>query len=88
MLLAIACFKNFVLYQLDIKSAFLIGFINEDVFVAQHQDFIYHVYPNYVFKLKKAHFGFCQAPRAGYDRLKDYFLANGFKFGAIICKIS
>ena len=36
MLLAFACFKDFVLYQMDVKSAFLNGFINEEVYVKNH----------------------------------------------------
>ena len=64
MLLAFACFKDFVLYQMDVKSAFLNGFINEEVYVKQPPDFQSFNCPNHVFKLKKALYGLKQAHRA------------------------
>ena len=76
--LRISCF-----YQMDIKSIFLNRFINEEEFVTQPQGFIDHVYPNHVLKLRKALYGLQQAPRARYDRLKDYLFTNDFKIGAI-----
>ncbi|GJS01358.1 retrovirus-related pol polyprotein from transposon TNT 1-94 [Tanacetum coccineum] len=63
-LLAIACAKDFKLYQMDIKSDFLNGFINEEVYVAQPAGFIDFEKPNYVYKLKKALYGLKQAPKA------------------------
>ena len=53
-LLAYACALDFKLYQMDVKSAFLNGFINEEVYVAQPLGFIDFAKPNYVYKLKKA----------------------------------
>ncbi|KAL6320974.1 hypothetical protein AAG906_010783 [Vitis piasezkii] len=52
MLLAFACFKDFVLYQMDVKSAFLNGFINEEVYVEQPPGFQSFNFPNHVFDLK------------------------------------
>ncbi|GJY87281.1 copia protein [Tanacetum coccineum] len=52
-LLAYACALDFKLYQMDVKSAFLNGFINEEVYVAQPPGFIDFAKPNYVYKLKK-----------------------------------
>ncbi|RVW50731.1 Retrovirus-related Pol polyprotein from transposon RE1 [Vitis vinifera] len=69
MLLAFACFKDFILYQMDVKSAFLNGFINEEVYVEQPPGFQSFNFPNHVFKLKKALYGLKQAPRAWYERL-------------------
>ena len=69
MLLAFACHKNFILYQMDVKSAFLNGFINEEVYVEQPPGFGSFNFPNHVFKLKKAFYGLKQAPRAWYERL-------------------
>ena len=53
MLLAFACFKDFILYQMDVKSVFLNGFINEEVYAEQPTDFQSFNFPNHVFKLKK-----------------------------------
>ena len=53
MLLAFAAFKNFTL-QMDVKSAFLNGFIKEKVYVKQPSGFENNEFPNYVFKLNKA----------------------------------
>ncbi|GJR43330.1 copia protein [Tanacetum coccineum] len=63
-LLAYACTLDFKLYQMDVKSAFLNGFINEEVYVAQPLGFIDFAKPNYVYKLKKALYGLKQAPKA------------------------
>ncbi|GKA05513.1 retrovirus-related pol polyprotein from transposon TNT 1-94 [Tanacetum coccineum] len=66
-LLAYACAHDFKLYQMDVKSDFLNGFINEEVFVAQPPGFVDFEKPNHVFKLKKALYGLKQAPKAWYD---------------------
>ncbi|WJZ90625.1 hypothetical protein VitviT2T_009756 [Vitis vinifera] len=83
MLLAFVCFKNFVLYQMDVKNAFLNGFIDEEVYVEQPPDFQNFKFPNHVFKLKKALYGLKQAPRAWYERLSKLLLKKGFKMGKI-----
>ena len=83
MLLAFACFKDFVLYQMDVKSAFLNGFINEELYVEQPPDFQSFNFPNHVFRLKKALYGLKQAPRAWYERLSKFLLKKGFKMGKI-----
>ncbi|RVW19280.1 Retrovirus-related Pol polyprotein from transposon RE1 [Vitis vinifera] len=83
MLLAFACFKDFILYQMDVKSAFLNGFINEEVYVEQPPGFQSFNFPNHVFKLKKALYGLKQAPRAWYERLSKFLLKKGFKMGKI-----
>ena len=57
MLLAFACFKNFKLFQMNVKSAFLNGFINEEVYVEQPPSFENPNFPNHVFKLSKALYG-------------------------------
>nr|GEX84102.1 retrovirus-related Pol polyprotein from transposon TNT 1-94 [Tanacetum cinerariifolium] len=63
-LLAYACALDFKLYQIDVKSAFFNGFINEEVYVAQPPGFIDVAKPNYVYRLKKALYGLKQAPKA------------------------
>ncbi|GJU44967.1 retrovirus-related pol polyprotein from transposon TNT 1-94 [Tanacetum coccineum] len=69
-LLAIACANDFKLYQMDVKSAFLNGFINEEVYVAQPPGFIDFQKPNYVYKLKKALHGLKQALKAWLEDSK------------------
>ena len=83
MLLAFACHKNFILYQMDVKSAFLKGFINEEVYVEQPPGFGSFNFHNHVFKLKKALYGLKQAPRAWYERLSKFLISSGFKMGKI-----
>jgi len=62
-LLTYACLKGFRLHQMDVKSAFLNGFIDKEVYVSQPPGFEDHNNPDYVFKLKKALYGLKQAPR-------------------------
>ena len=66
---------------MDVKIAFLNGFINEEVYVEQPPDFQSFNFPNHVFKLKKALYGLKQAPRAWCERLSKFLLENGFKIG-------
>ena len=61
-----------------IKSAFLNGFIEEEVYVEQPPDFESFNFPNHVFKLSKALYGLKQAPRAWYERLSNFLLEKGF----------
>ena len=74
MLLAYAAYKGFVLYQMDVTSAFLNGFISEEFYVKQLLGFENETFPNYVFKLSKALYGLKQAPRAWYERLSSFLL--------------
>ncbi|GJR88407.1 retrovirus-related pol polyprotein from transposon TNT 1-94 [Tanacetum coccineum] len=82
-LLAYARALDFKLFQMDVKSAFLNGFINEKVYVAQPLGFIYFEKPDHVYKLKKALFGFKQAPKAWYDRLKAFLTKHEYKMGMV-----
>ncbi|KAH9680506.1 Integrase catalytic domain-containing protein [Citrus sinensis] len=81
MLLAYACHKYFILYQMDVKSAFLNGYIMEEVYVKQPPGFENKKFPDHVYKLSKALYGLKQAPRAWYDRLKNFLLDNDFSMG-------
>ena len=85
MLLAFVCFKNFILYQMDVKSDFLNGFINEDIFVEQSQGFEIIIFQT-VFKVKKTLYGLKQAPRAWYEHLKTFLLENGFEILFLLIK--
>ncbi|GKC19616.1 putative ribonuclease H-like domain-containing protein [Tanacetum coccineum] len=67
--LAYASFKDFVVYQMDVKSAFLYGKIEEEVYVCQPPGFEYPYFPDKVYKVKKALYGLHQAPRAWYETL-------------------
>ncbi|GJR94049.1 retrovirus-related pol polyprotein from transposon TNT 1-94 [Tanacetum coccineum] len=82
-LLAYACALDFKLFQMDVKSAFLNGFINEEVYVAQPPGFIDFKKPDHVYKLKKALYGLKQAPKAWYDRLKAFFIKHEYKMGMV-----
>ncbi|GJX49364.1 retrovirus-related pol polyprotein from transposon TNT 1-94 [Tanacetum coccineum] len=65
--LAYASFKDFVVYQMDVKSAFLYGKIEEEVYVCQPLRFEDPDFPNKVYKVEKALYGLHQAPRAWYE---------------------
>ncbi|KAH9688106.1 Integrase catalytic domain-containing protein [Citrus sinensis] len=64
MLLAYACHKDFILYQMDVKSSFLNGYIMEEVYVKQPPGFENEKFPDHVYKLSNALYGLKQAPRA------------------------
>jgi len=69
---------DFKLFQMDVKSAFLNGYINEKVYVEQPPGFEDPENPNHVFKLKRALYGLKQAPRAWYERLSFFLEKQGF----------
>nr|GEV71950.1 integrase, catalytic region, zinc finger, CCHC-type, peptidase aspartic, catalytic [Tanacetum cinerariifolium] len=76
--LAYATHKSFIVFQMDVKTAFLHGTLKEDVYVCQPEGFIDADHPCHVFKLKKALYGLKQAPRAWYDELSTFLLQNHF----------
>ncbi|GKB41852.1 putative ribonuclease H-like domain-containing protein [Tanacetum coccineum] len=81
--LAYASFKDFMVYQMDVKSAFLYGKIKEEVYVCQPPRFEDPDFPDRVYKVEKALYGLHQAPRAWYETLSTYLLDNGFQRGKI-----
>ena len=66
--------NGITLYQMDVKSAFLNGYIDEEVYVHQPPGFENSKHPEYVFKLKKSLYGLKQAPRAWYEILSNFLL--------------
>nr|GEX03089.1 putative ribonuclease H-like domain-containing protein [Tanacetum cinerariifolium] len=81
--LSYALFKDFVVYQMDVKSAFLCGKIKEEVYVYQSLRFEDLEFPDRVYKVEKALYGLHQALRAWYQTLSTYLLDNGFHRGQI-----
>nr|GEU31401.1 hypothetical protein [Tanacetum cinerariifolium] len=74
--LAYDSFMGFMLYQMDVKSAFLYGTIKEEVYVCQPLGFEDPDHPDKVYKVVKALYGLHQAPRAWYETLANYLLEN------------
>nr|GEU60450.1 putative ribonuclease H-like domain-containing protein [Tanacetum cinerariifolium] len=76
--LAYTSFMGFMVYQMDFKSAFLYGTIEEEVYVCQPSGFEDPDHPDKVYKVVKELYGLHQAPRAWYETLANYLLENGF----------
>ncbi|GJY79574.1 putative ribonuclease H-like domain-containing protein [Tanacetum coccineum] len=81
--LAYASFKDFMVYEMDVKSVFLYGKIKEEVYVCQPLGVKDLDFPDRVYKVEKALYGLHQAPRAWYETLSTYLLDNGFQRGKI-----
>nr|GEZ38309.1 hypothetical protein [Tanacetum cinerariifolium] len=81
--LAYASFMGFMVYQMDVKSAFLYGTIREEVYVCQPLGFEDPDHPDKVYKVVNALYGLHQAPRAWYENLANYLLENCFQRGKI-----
>ncbi|GJS99847.1 putative ribonuclease H-like domain-containing protein [Tanacetum coccineum] len=81
--LAFASFMGFVVYQMDVKSAFLYGSIDEEVYVSQPLGFVDPDHPKKVYKVVKALYGLHQAPRAWYATLSTFLEKHGYKRGTI-----
>nr|GEY79712.1 hypothetical protein [Tanacetum cinerariifolium] len=84
--LAYVSFMGFTVYQMDVKSAFLYGTIDEEVYVMQPLGFQDPEFLAKVYKVEKAMYGLHQAPRAWYGTLSKYLLKNGFQRGDILKK--
>jgi hypothetical protein len=83
MLIAYVTHHDFKLYQMDVKSAFLNGLVQELVYVEQPPGFEDPKKPNHVYQFHKALYGLKQTPRAWYECLKDFLLKNGFDIGKV-----
>nr|GEU86153.1 retrovirus-related Pol polyprotein from transposon TNT 1-94 [Tanacetum cinerariifolium] len=79
--LAYASFMGFIMYQRDVKSAFVYGTIEDEVYVCQPPGFEDPHFPNKVSKVEKALYGLHQALRAWYEILSTYLLENRFSRG-------
>jgi hypothetical protein len=81
--LSYACHKRFKVYQMDVKSCFLNGDLNEEVYMEQPEGFKLSSNPDLVCKLKKALYGLKQSPHTWYHRLDTYLKDKGFKRGIV-----
>nr|GEU93527.1 retrovirus-related Pol polyprotein from transposon TNT 1-94 [Tanacetum cinerariifolium] len=81
--LAYAAHKNMVVYQMDMKTAFLNGNLREEVYVNQPDGFVDPDNPNHVYKLKKALYGLKQALRVWYDMLSSFLISQDFSKGSV-----
>ncbi|GJS36172.1 putative ribonuclease H-like domain-containing protein, partial [Tanacetum coccineum] len=81
--LAFASYMGFMVYQMDVKSAFLYGEIDEEVYVTQPKGFEDPFYPKHVYRVVKALYGLHQAPRAWYARLSTFLLKHNYIRGSI-----
>ncbi|GJT50997.1 retrovirus-related pol polyprotein from transposon TNT 1-94 [Tanacetum coccineum] len=75
--------KNMTIFQMNVKTAFLNGELNDEVYVSQPEGFVDQEYPSHVYKLKKALYGLIQAPRAWYDMLSSFIISQHFSKGAV-----
>nr|GFA59692.1 retrovirus-related Pol polyprotein from transposon TNT 1-94 [Tanacetum cinerariifolium] len=79
--IAYAAHKSFLIFQIDVKTAFLNGPLNEEVYVAQPDGFVDPDHPEKVYRLRKALYGLKQAPRAWHDELSTFLTSKGFTKG-------
>ncbi|GKA82391.1 putative ribonuclease H-like domain-containing protein [Tanacetum coccineum] len=80
---AYVSFMEFIVYQIDVKSAFLYGTIEKEVYVCQPSGFEDPQFPDKFYKVEKALYGLHQAPRAWYETLSTYLLENRFRRSTI-----
>ncbi|KAJ9542402.1 hypothetical protein OSB04_028908 [Centaurea solstitialis] len=83
MFLAYAAYKDFTVFQMDVKTAFLYGHLKEKVYVSQPEGFVDPDHSDYVYVLDKALYGLKQVPRAWYEELSTYLISKGFKKGSV-----
>lgn len=79
LILSLAATQGWKLKQLDVKNAFLPGFLEDEVYMSQPQGFVDKIHPEYVCKLERSLYGLKQAPRAWNDRFITFLLSLGFK---------
>ena len=79
LVLSIAVSRGWSLHQLDVNNVFLQGHLSEDVYMSQPLGFIDSDNPTFICKLRKAIYGFKQAPRAWYHELRQFLMAARFQ---------
>ena len=79
MLISLSAQNNWKIHQMDVKSAFLNGTLEEEVYVEQPAGYEIEGNEDKVYRLKKALYGLKQAPRAWYKKIDSYFLQHGFQ---------
>ncbi|KAJ4713761.1 Retrovirus-related Pol polyprotein from transposon TNT 1-94 [Melia azedarach] len=79
LLIALAAQNRWKIFHLDIKSAFLNGYLKEEIFIEQPEGFKVNGEEDKVYKLNKALYGLKQAPRAWYSRIDEFLCASGFR---------
>ncbi|CAM8956208.1 unnamed protein product [Rhodiola kirilowii] len=83
LLIAYSVQFGFKLHQMDVKTAFLNGYLKEEIFVEQPPGFEDPDRQDCVYVLDKAVYGLKQAPRVWYERLSEYLLAHGYERGKV-----
>nr|GFA24893.1 retrovirus-related Pol polyprotein from transposon TNT 1-94 [Tanacetum cinerariifolium] len=81
--LAYVTHKDFTVFQMDVKTSFLIGILKEEVYVGQPSGFVSKQYPDHVYAFDKALYGLKQGPRVWYDVLSQFLIDSGFQKGSI-----
>nr|GEV44460.1 retrovirus-related Pol polyprotein from transposon TNT 1-94 [Tanacetum cinerariifolium] len=81
--LAYATHKDFTVFQMDVKTAFLNEILKEEVYISQPPGFVSKQYPDHVYALDKALYGLKQAPQAWYNVLLQFLIDIGFQTGSI-----
>ena len=87
MILAYACSKRIKVYHMDVKTTFLDGELEEEVYIEQPEGFLLSEHGDFVCRLKKELYGLKQAPRGWYSRLDWYLQQQGFKKGNTDCNL-
>ena len=72
--LSFTTYMKFKVFQMDMKSAFLNGELQEEVYVEQPPGFVDPTYYNHVYRLDKVLYGLKQAPRAWYETLTNFLI--------------
>ncbi|GJZ58991.1 retrovirus-related pol polyprotein from transposon TNT 1-94 [Tanacetum coccineum] len=81
--IANAANKNMMIFQMDVKMAFLNGELREEVYVSQQEGFVDQDSPSHVYKLKKALYDLKQAPCVWYDMLPSFLISQHFSKGVV-----